>query len=192
MRLIREAQYKRMPWKNGGGETAEVAIWPEGAALDAFDWRISMARVATDGPFSAFAGVDRTLAILEGGGLRLSIDGSEPATLVAGAPPHTFPADRPTAASLIDGPVRDLNVMTARERFTHRVGFERLAAPLTWRPVGTSAWLICAAGGARVACGSESVELGRYDSIDLGVVDRAVTVAPLGAAAVFLVELRGR
>ncbi len=59
MRVIRSTDYRRMPWKNGSGETAEIAIWPDGVALDAFDWRISMARVAADGPFSAFAGVDR-------------------------------------------------------------------------------------------------------------------------------------
>ena len=50
-----------MPWKNGGGETAEIAVSPPGAALDDFDWRLSMARVETDGPFSAFPGIDRTL-----------------------------------------------------------------------------------------------------------------------------------
>ncbi|MBV9975040.1 MAG: HutD family protein, partial [Hyphomicrobiales bacterium] len=61
MRVLRAGQHRRMPWKNGGGETTEIIASPEGAGLDEFDWRISMARVATDGPFSRFAGVDRTL-----------------------------------------------------------------------------------------------------------------------------------
>ena len=67
-----------MRWKNGGGETAEIAVSPPGAALDAFDWRLSMAKVETDGPFSAFPGIDRTLAILEGEGIRLSVGGEPP------------------------------------------------------------------------------------------------------------------
>jgi len=33
------------PWKNGGGETAEIACFPEGAGFDGFGWRISTARV---------------------------------------------------------------------------------------------------------------------------------------------------
>ena len=75
MRILRASTYRRMPWKNGGGETTEIAVSPEGAGLDDFAWRISMARVDGDGPFSAFAGVDRTLSILEGEGLRLEIAG---------------------------------------------------------------------------------------------------------------------
>ena len=37
------------PWKNGGGETAEIVVWPPGAGFDGFDWRVSTARVAQDG-----------------------------------------------------------------------------------------------------------------------------------------------
>ena len=53
-----------MPWKNGGGETLELAIAPAGAGLEDFAWRISSARVGAAGPFSACAGVDRSLALL--------------------------------------------------------------------------------------------------------------------------------
>ena len=60
MRVLRAADYPRMPWKNGGGETAEILVEPAGAPLDSFDWRLSMARVAADGPFSLFPGVERT------------------------------------------------------------------------------------------------------------------------------------
>ncbi len=66
MRMIRSSDYRRMPWKNGGGETVEIAIAPAGASLDAFDWRISMACVASSGPFSRLPGIDRTLAVLAG------------------------------------------------------------------------------------------------------------------------------
>lgn len=68
MRLIRSASYRRQPWKNGGGETIEIAAHPVGATTDNFDWRISMARVEGDGPFSTFPDIDRTLTILEGMG----------------------------------------------------------------------------------------------------------------------------
>jgi len=61
MKILRSADHKRMPWKNGGGETVEIAISPQGAGLADFDWRVSMATVASDGPFSVFPGIDRTL-----------------------------------------------------------------------------------------------------------------------------------
>ena len=68
MQVLRAENYRRMPWKNGGGETTEIAVFPAGAGLDDFDWRVSMARVESSGPFSVFPGIDRTLAILEGEG----------------------------------------------------------------------------------------------------------------------------
>ncbi|MCG3056381.1 HutD family protein, partial [Escherichia coli] len=59
------------PWKNGGGATREIAVWPPGAAMESFAWRISVADIADDGPFSAFPGVDRQIALLEGAGVHL-------------------------------------------------------------------------------------------------------------------------
>ena len=55
-----------MPWKNGGGETIEIMKWPQDGDLSHFDWRISMAQVALDGPFSVFPKIDRHLAVLAG------------------------------------------------------------------------------------------------------------------------------
>ncbi|AYG60975.1 HutD/Ves family protein [Rhizobium jaguaris] len=121
MKLLRASDHKRMPWKNGGGETVEIAVSPEGAGLAEFDWRVSMATVATDGPFSVFPGIDRTLSILDGEGMTLFIEGHRPVRLVQESDPLSFPADAPTSATLIDGKITDLNVMTQRGRFTHSV-----------------------------------------------------------------------
>jgi environmental stress-induced protein Ves len=63
------------PWKNGGGATREIACWPPGAGLDDFDWRASIATIAASGPFSVFAGVDRTIMLLDGGGVLLRTRG---------------------------------------------------------------------------------------------------------------------
>lgn len=117
-----------MPWKNGGGETTEIAASPEGAGLDAFDWRVSMARVDGDGPFSLFPGIDRTLAILDGEGLRLTVEGRDPVELTQHNAPLTFPADAATRSSLLGGPVTDLNVMTRRSTTRHDLTIERFPA----------------------------------------------------------------
>ena len=55
-----------MPWKNGLGETLEVARSPDGHSLDAFDWRVSVAPVIAGGAFSVFPGIERTIAVIEG------------------------------------------------------------------------------------------------------------------------------
>ncbi|MGH7125687.1 MAG: HutD/Ves family protein, partial [Stellaceae bacterium] len=121
MKIIRSSEYRRMPWKNGGGETVEVAVSPEGASLDAFDWRVSMAHVASSGPFSRFPGIDRTLAVLAGSGIRLGVAGRCTVVLDRDTPAFTFPGGDFTTAELIAGPIDDLNVMTRRVSHRHRL-----------------------------------------------------------------------
>jgi environmental stress-induced protein Ves len=101
------------PWKNGGGETAEIAVSPLGADFENFDWRISTAVVAASGPFSAFPGVDRVLTVLEGGAMVLSV-GEEKRRLDAVCEPFSFPGDVPAAALLEGGRLLDFNVMVRR------------------------------------------------------------------------------
>ena len=113
-RVIRASDCRSMPWKNGGGATTEIAVHPPGAGLADFEWRVSIATVATDGPFSTFPDVDRTLTVLEGDGLRLAIGDARPVALHKGSDPLSFAADVPTDARLLGAPVTDLNVMTRR------------------------------------------------------------------------------
>jgi uncharacterized protein len=121
MRIIRAGDCRTTPWKNGGGSTTEIAAGPEGASLDTFDWRVSMARVASDGPFSDFPGIDRTLAVIKGAGMLLSIRSNAPVMLSSGTEPVSFAGDTPTSARLTEGEIIDLNVMTRRGRFSHRL-----------------------------------------------------------------------
>ena len=161
-----------MPWKNGGGETTEIAVSPEGAGLATFDWRVSMARVTKAGPFSSFPGVDRTLTILDGAGIRLTIDGGASVELTAASAPLSFPADRPTTATLVEGPVLDLNVMTRRGVAAHTV--DRIA-------LSGSRELAVEGGTTLLLCRSEAVEVGLLQgSARLGVND-ALLVDPSAA-----------
>jgi environmental stress-induced protein Ves len=123
-RVVRAGSLARVPWRNGGGTTAEVAAFPEGAGFDAFDWRISLADVETDGPFSAFPGIDRTLMLVEGTRLALTIDGV-PHGLDAPGASWSFAGEEPVTAQLRAGPIRDLNVMTRREVCRHRMRLVR-------------------------------------------------------------------
>jgi environmental stress-induced protein Ves len=69
--ILRASERTDRPWKNGGGSTADVSVYPPDATLDTFDWRVSIATISADGPFSAFVGVDRFLVPLGEAGLDL-------------------------------------------------------------------------------------------------------------------------
>lgn len=104
------ADYTRQPWKNGKGETVELARADRDGALL---WRLSMATVAEDGPFSVFPGIERNLTVLTGPGFRLKGDGI--ALDCAPLRPVAFAGDIPVRAVDTEGQTStDFNVMTAR------------------------------------------------------------------------------
>ena len=145
MQIVRAADCRRMPWKNGGGETTEIATFPDGAGLDHFTWRLSAARVARDGPFSLFPGIDRTLAVLSGEGLDLRVGGVT-TRIGPGDAPLSFPGDAPTEGRLVGGTVEDLNVMTRRELARHRMSRIAVAGSMSVITETGTAIVFCAEG----------------------------------------------
>ena len=99
------------PWANGGGITYEVLRSPQGGAD--FDWRVSIAEIASGGPFSPYPGVDRVLILLRGA-MVLEIDGVSHE--VSRFSPVEFAGESYVEARLTQGPTMDLNVMTRRGR----------------------------------------------------------------------------
>ncbi len=164
METRRSADHKRMPWKNGGGVTVEIAIFPENASVDNFDWRISTATVANDGPFSVFPGIDRTLSVLEGNGIVLNVEGVE-TTLTRETAPFSFAADAQSAARLINGTITDLNVMTRRGRFTHRVQRIVIDDSTIVAPDGNTVLIFCAEGNLELKTDSRISHLNLHDCL---------------------------
>jgi uncharacterized protein len=190
MRIIPASAYRRMPWKNGGGETIEIAVSPEGSSLDAFDWRLSMARVGVPGPFSLFPNVDRTLALLDGPALVLRYDGRTE-TLTPESEPHSFPADVPTEAELPEGGITDLNVMSRRGRAVHELRRRVLYAPEALTCAGEDTFLLAWTGAIAVrADGSElNVEAGETLHI-APPTGRTIEVVPRNTAVLYEVSFR--
>ena len=178
-----------MPWKNGAGRTTEIAVHPAGAALDAFAWRVSIADVARDGPFSAFPGIDRTIVLLEGAGMRLN--GAHRATeLTTPYVPHDFRGEETIDCTLVAGPCRDFNAMFRREHARGSVTvvrapgarFEPRQFRLAYAAKGPHE---CRFGERvhRLAAGHALVAGESVDSAEDGLVE----VRPHAAAAVALV-----
>ncbi|MBO1039913.1 HutD/Ves family protein [Brucella pituitosa] len=165
-KVLKAQDHRRMPWKNGGGVTVEIAIHPINASVDNFDWRISTATVANDGPFSVFPDIDRTLSVLEGNGIILDVEGVE-TTLTRETAPFAFAADASSGARLTDGTITDLNVMTRRGRFAHQV--ERIVtndSAIIEAEIGT-VLVFCAEGNFELKSDSRIAHLGQHDCLIL-------------------------
>lgn len=118
IRRIKASEFKNMLWKNGKGTTTQIFREPE---TGDFDWRVSCATVANDGPFSHFIGYDRSLSIINGNGMVVSVNDKPGITITPVTPPFSFSGDHNTSAILIDGPVLDFNVIYRRDKIVSHV-----------------------------------------------------------------------
>jgi environmental stress-induced protein Ves len=186
--LIPYASLDSTPWKNGGGSTTEIAISPAGAGFEDFDWRISLATISQDGPFSVFPGIDRTLALVEGHGVNLEIDGAGRFALTEDDPVFEFRGESEVLAALVGGATTDFNVMTRRASCHHRLGRRTLEGKSEFAPRGDVTVLFLAEGeGLSVCSDSERLGMVRFDAV---VFDTS-TVWTLEAtwATVFVVDI---
>lgn len=117
--LLRAADYPRMPWKNGGGSTEEITR-DAGNALDGFGWRVSIADIEASGGFSVFTGYQRIISVLQGNGMTLNIDGNDSRPLAV-SDPFAFSGDSQVSCRLLDGPIRDFNLIYNPRRFAARL-----------------------------------------------------------------------
>jgi uncharacterized protein len=185
MRVLRAEQHRRMPWRNGAGVTYEIASSPADAQLADFDWRVSIAEVEAGGPFSAFPEVDRTIVLIEGDWMALTVDGCRHRFGIGD--PFSFDGGSDTLCE-VPGRSRDLNVMTRRGRVAASVtvcepgsshrgavnGAENVFVCLT------PSVLLAAAGGAEV---------------ELNAMDAALMMGPApltihGDGALVVIQLR--
>lgn len=156
------------PWRNGGGTTQTLAA-------NAAEWRVSVAQVECDGPYSRFDGITRVSVVLRGSGVMLD-DG---ATSVRLEPGKAVEYDGGTAwnARLVDGPVIALNVMTAAGRY--RTTVVSLVEAVVVR-AGCAAIVIALDGACRY---SEPIT-GKAGAVDAGQiivasrVDRSLRIEP--------------
>jgi environmental stress-induced protein Ves len=182
---LRATDAKRVPWKNGRGSTLELARDDDGSG--GWSWRLSIADVPEDGPFSEFPGVERSILCLDGRGMRL--DGPHGARLV----PHegealVFQGEEPVRGLLVDGPVRDLNLMVRRDRWSGRLSLVR--GPIATRIEPAPLAVVHAVSGRATAFvgphGAHELQAGE----SLLVSDLEADVAGDGVVAIALVSGR--
>lgn len=111
--IISASSFKTVPWKNGKGETTELAINPTGT-LDNFQWRLSIASVIENGVFSDFSGYMRNLVLIEGNSITLTHDDSKTDKLTTILDFATFDGGCQTLGELTNGAIKDFNVITSK------------------------------------------------------------------------------
>jgi environmental stress-induced protein Ves len=186
--LIPFASLAPVSWKNGGGSTTEIAIEPPGAMLSDFDWRISLATISQDGPFSLFPGVDRTLALVEGPGLVLDVQNNGRFVLGDEDIIIEFAGESVIQATLNGAPTIDFNVMTRRAVCHHKFGIRRLTGSSVFAPRGDRSVLFLAEGeGMSVSSDDERIGLVRFDAV-LFDTDTLWTIEA-DEATVFIVDI---
>jgi environmental stress-induced protein Ves len=126
------------PWKNGGGTTRDLLVWPDEAS---WRLRISAAEIGRDGPFSDYTGVERWFAVLHGAGVMLQL-GTDRWEQRLGAPPLRFDGALAPMCWLTDGPTSDLNLLVRRDAGRGTMAIAHAdhdwVSPIAWRALFTT------------------------------------------------------
>lgn len=170
-----------MPWKNGLGITEEVMAFPPASDIGTFGWRLSIAHVGADGPFSVFAGIDRTIALLDGDGLCLDFPEGRTVELTPQSEPLAFSGDLEISSRNKSGKTIDLNIMTRRSLFRHRMkrisfGMAEITQPGT---------VLVFNGEAKL----NDVSIQRFDTAIVEPADGPLKIEADGDVTIFQIEL---
>jgi environmental stress-induced protein Ves len=187
-RLIRANDYRRARWKNGLGWTREITHSP---SQGDWNWRLSIAEIEEDAPFSLFEHVDRELVLLSGNGLALHFgDGAEHVL----RPPHDrvrFPGEACVTGRLVDGPTQDFNLMWRRDRIDARLWHRPLVGPMVIFVEPMHAWAVyLIAGQARFADDSPLTDMSAGDTAILAAGDARRRFVLDGGGEVLVIQTR--
>ncbi len=159
IRLLHARDYQRNRWKNDGGWTTEIASEPMADDSVGFRWRVSIAEIESDGPFSQFTGVERDLLLLSGKGIELDIGDAPPQRLDQRFQRIHFNGEDTVQCRLLAGPTRDFNVMVARRLVSAEVHARPLNGTMLVFVESGQTWLIHVfAGTASARSGDLAVE----------------------------------
>jgi environmental stress-induced protein Ves len=189
--LLPANEYRRERWRNGLGWTREILRHP--ADGDTWDWRLSIAEVEKDGPFSAFPGCDRELVLLAGEGMRLRFEDGDSVTLLPPHARHRFAGERSLTAELLSGRTHDFNVIWRREAVDVAVLHRPLVGPMVFFPEAGVLWFAHLLSGQAVCRDQDrTVRMAQGDSALIHAPETGERTLLDGGGEVLLVRIARR
>lgn len=193
--LIEWKELEAKPWKNGGGTSRELAIYPANSSLAKgnFAWRLSAAEVTAQGPFSTFPDMERLLTLTSGEEILLEFPDLR--RTVKSGQVLRFNGEIEVEALLPAGPVSDLGLIYDPDQVLAKFTIIELAGrPRSFSLTSPLVFVHVVRGelSAAVFPGEHEYDLHKGDTLRVGehAQERVLFLDPgEGAARVIAVEI---
>ena len=168
VRIIPRSAFAEGRWRNGLGVSWDIAS--DGGAAGDFGWRLAIARIDGDVPFSDYPAVDRVFTLIDGDGLSLDVAGLGRLEVAERFAPVRFPGDAATLCRLKGGACLALNLFVARRAWRADVAAGPLEAAVD---LGAAPVSLVFALRRLLRLGTASLDEG-----DAAIVTGAATLSP--------------
>lgn len=163
LQLIASKDLPSTSWKNGGGSTREIAVFPSNASFDDFVWRVSLAEVEQAGAFSSFSGIDRQIVLTLGQNMILHNRSTQHSETLHPFKAYAFAGEDIIDCELPTGPTSDFNLMVRRDQATGSVSCWNQTCEISLNP---GHYLFHSAlGGHQLRIANQNITLGSGDSL---------------------------
>ena len=162
--IITPQHWQTQRWQNGGGMTHQLCRQDD---ADGLLWRVSIAEVASAGPFSRFDNIDRIIMLLTGAGFSLHGVGDNPQVLETPLMPFTFAGETPIHCTLLNGALRDFNLMTRRGAVKAQLQVLTISRAAQQLPLSAQTLIYVASGSLEVVLENQRISLAARQTLSL-------------------------
>ena len=184
--VITPAHWQTQRWQNGGGITHQLCRHDDEQGML---WRVSIAEVASDGPFSRFDNIDRIIMLLTGAGFSLHGVGAKPQVLDAPLMPIAFAGETAIHCTLLNGPVRDFNLMTRRGAVQAQLQVLTIGTMVQTLALSTQTLIYIVSGNVNVVLGTECITLDAQHTLSLSNEAGTVQLSSSDNAQVIIIGI---
>ena len=184
--VITPAHWQTQRWQNGGGITHQLCRQDDEQGML---WRVSIAEVASDGPFSRFDNIDRIIMLLTGAGFSLHGVGAKPQVLDAPLMPFAFAGETAIHCTLLNGPVRDFNLMTRRGAVQAQLQVLTIGSAVQTLPLSAQTLVYVASGKLDIVAGNQRITLAEQHTLSLSNEAGTVQLSSSDNAQVIIIGI---
>ena len=186
--VITPAQWQTQRWQNGGGITHQLCRQDDEQGLL---WRLSIAEVASDGPFSCFDNIDRIILLLTGEGFSLHGVGDKPQVLATPLTPFAFAGETTIHCTLLKGAVRDFNLMTRRGAVLAQLQVLTISSAVQTLTLSTQTLIYIASGSINAVLAAQHITLQAQHTLSLSNETGSLQLSSNDSAQVIYISLSG-